>query len=105
MILQTLVAVLLLFAFILQLAVKRAPELHDSEGNISSRRVLIAGMFVLLTWLVYQTAGGQQLDPVPTIGVGLVVLAEVMFCMTRLLPGLLPSVSAVFGTAPKKDVT
>ena len=108
MILQALVTVLLLFACVLQLAVRRAPELRDSAGNVSSRRVLMAGMFVLLVWLVYRTAGGDVLDPVPTLGVGLVVLAEVMFCMTRLLPGVSAVIGrAVFGAphASKEDVT
>ena len=106
MIPQAIVTVLLLFACVLQVAVRRAPELLDSAGNVSSRRLLIAGMLVLLVWLVYRTAGGHTVDPVSTLGIGLVVLAEIMFCMTRLLPGVGAAIGrVVFGAPSKKDTT
>lgn len=90
MILQILLTLLLLLGCVLQLAVKRAPELRDNDSNLPSRRVLIAGMFVLMLWLAYLTIEGQHLDPVPIIGIALMVLAEIMFCVTLLLEGPWP---------------
>lgn len=77
---------LALLAFVLQLAVDRAPDIKDSHDNKAARRVLIAGLGMLAGWMVYRSWQGYPVHPVSALAVGLVLFAEVMFCVNRLFP-------------------
>ena len=83
-------------AFLLQLAVDQAPDLIDSHDNKAARRVLIAGLFVLLLWMVRGCWLGLHGHPWTMFGLSMVALAEVAFCINRLFPD--------FGTAIERTV-
>lgn len=77
---------LLGIAFLLQFAVDRAPDLHDSRDNKAARRVLIAGLFTLFCCMAYRCYAGYAGDALVPFSLTLIALAEIAFCMNRLFP-------------------
>lgn len=94
------VMVLLLLAVCFQIAVDRAPDLPDSDGGRSARRVLVVGLTVLFLYMLHLCLDGVPVSPLPLVGLLLVSLGEIAFCVARLFPNFVrPKHSARAGKA------
>lgn len=88
MFLSYIFAVLVVLATLLQLAVDRAPDIHDSHDNKAARRVLIAGLGCMSLWTIHACFVGREVNPLAYFGMLLIVLAEIAFCINRLFPDM-----------------
>lgn len=88
MILTYVVTAALMLALVLQAATDRAPDLLDTRQSRSARRVLIVGLAIMLAYTSRACYRGVCIDAFMALGLLLLALAEVAFCMNRLFPHL-----------------
>lgn len=84
--LHWLVCVALGLAFVLQLAVYRAPELPDTPNTRTSRRLMMGALLVGCIYLAYSGAMGYLEDKPIVLVLGLVALAQANSAKSRLFP-------------------
>ena len=84
--LQWLVCVALGLAVVLQLAVYRAPDLHDTPATRTSRRLMIGSMLVGSIYMGYSGVTGWHEDKPIVLVLGLVALAQLNSAKSRLFP-------------------
>jgi hypothetical protein len=94
MILDYLCTASVVLAAVLQFAVHRGPDMQDREHSHRARKVLIAGLMLLAVHMLQQCIEGIAGNPVAVLGLLLVSLAEVTFCVSRLFPEIWESVVA-----------
>lgn len=87
---------LLLAALVLQIAVYRAPDLPESHDNAAARCVLMSGLAILILYLSWRAWEGIPSNEVGVLGVCLIAMAEVAFCVNRLFPTVFVHVSERF---------
>ena len=86
LILHWIVCVALGLAFVLQLAVYRAPELPDTPSTRTSRRLMIGALLIACIYLGYSGAVGNLEDKPIVLVLGLVALAQANSAKSRLFP-------------------
>lgn len=84
--LHWLVCVALGLAFVLQLAVYRAPELPDTPHTRTSRRLMMGALLIACIYLAYTGAVGLLEDKPIVLVLGLVALAQANSAKSRLFP-------------------
>jgi hypothetical protein len=84
--LHWLVCLALGLAFLLQLAVYRAPDLPDTAATRTSRRLMIGALLVGCIYLGYSGATGSLEDKPIVLVLGLVALAQMNSAKSRLFP-------------------
>jgi hypothetical protein len=85
-ILHWLACVALGLAFVMQLAVYRAPELPDTAATRTSRRLMIGALLVACIYLGYSGATGNLEDKPVILVLALVSLAQMNSAKSRLFP-------------------
>lgn len=84
--LHWLVCVALGLAFVMQLAVYRAPELPDTPATRTSRRLMIGALLVACIYLGYSGAIGALEDKPTVLVLALVALAQMNSAKSLLFP-------------------
>lgn len=76
----------LALSFVLQVALDRGPDLTEVLESRSARRVLIVGIGLILAYMLHKCYLGESSHPVPLLGLLLVSLGEIGFCVNALFP-------------------
>jgi Na+/H+ antiporter NhaD/arsenite permease-like protein len=88
MIMQWAIAAVIAIAAVLQLAVERAPDIHDPPLKASARRIKIAALVIVSGYVGYAAWLGDAVQSVLGVGLALGSLAECLFAINRLFPEL-----------------
>lgn len=95
MILEYAITAAIALAFVLQVAVDRGPDVLDSRDSKSARRVLIAGLFIMLLHMLQVCYEGRSVLSLLYVGLLLLALAEIAFCVNRLFPKSLLDITSM----------
>lgn len=82
--LMVLVTLLCLLAAVLEIACMRSPSIPDNELSLVGRRILIAGLLLLVLRLTWITLEGQSIHIVGLLGIGMIAFGNVIRCANRL---------------------
>lgn len=88
LIVQTIAALALALAALLQLGVLKAPDIPDPDVKRSGRKVMILALACAAVYLAYITFDGRRTDPPMVLFLGLIGMSQALFGLNRLFPDL-----------------